>query len=172
MSQKKEESTQFLRDGTRVRVRPIGKGDRELERRFIENLSPASRRARFLGSFASPSEALLTQLTDVDPSRDYALIALTCDDAVQREVGVARFCGQADGTAEVAVTVADDFQHRGLGAALMRELIGIARARGVSTLYSVDAAENDAMRDLADYLGFHRNRDPQDPTQVIHSLKL
>ena len=172
MTQKTDESIQVLRDGTRVLVRPIGKGDRELERRFIETLSPASRRFRFLGTFSTPSEVLLAQLTDIDPSSDCALIALTCGDATEREVGVARFCRQDDGNAEVAVTVADDFQHKGLGSALMRKLIEIARARGVSTLYSIDAAENDAMQDLADHLGFQRSRDPQDPTQVIHSLQL
>lgn len=166
------ESSHVLQDGTRVLVRPIARGDRELERRFIEALSPASRRFRFLDTFTSPSEGLLNQLTDIDPLVDCALIALTCDEAAQREVGVARFCRQPDGTAEFAVTVADDCQHRGLGAILMRNLIEIARERGVTSMYSVDSAENIAMQDLAGYLGLHRERDPRDPTQVIHTLKL
>jgi len=161
-----------LRNGNRVTVRPISKGDRELERQFIEGLSPTSRRFRFLGTLKSPSEALLTRLTDIDSSVDTALIALTCDGVVQREVGVARFCRQPDGAAELAVTVADDWQGKGLGTLLMQRLIEIARARGITSLYSVDSAENGAMQELADYLGFQRKPDPQDPTQVIHTLKL
>jgi len=37
---------------------------------------------------------------------------------------------------------------------------------------SLDAADNEAMRDLANYLGFHRRRDPDDSSQVIHTLDL
>ena len=166
------ESTHVLRDGSRVTVRPISKGDRQLERQFIEGLSPTSRRFRFLGTFKSPSEALITQLTDIDSSVDTALIALTRDGAIQSEVGVARFCRQPDGAAELAVTVADDWQGKGLGTILMQCLIEIARIRGITSLYSVDSAENSAMHELADYLGFQRKPDPQDATQVIHTLKL
>lgn len=166
------ESIHTLRDGSYVTVRAIGRGDRQLERKFIEGLSPASRHFRFMGTFKSPSEALLTQLTDIDSSVDAALIALTCDGAAQSEVGVARFCRQPDGSAEVAVTVSDDWQRKGLGTILMQQLIEIARTRGIASLYSVDSAENSAMRELAEYLGFQSNRDPQDMTQIIHTLKL
>jgi RimJ/RimL family protein N-acetyltransferase len=165
------ESIHVLRDGSRVAVRPICKADRELERQFIEGLSPASRRFRFAGAIKSPSEALLTQLTEIDPSVDCALIALTIDE-LPREVGVARFGRQPDGTAEVAVAVADDWQQRGLAVLLMQQLIEIARQRGILALYSVDLAENAAMRELADYLGFRRTRDPRDGTQVVHTLQL
>lgn len=167
-----DESVHELRDGSQVVVRPIRKSDRQLERQFIEGLSEASRHFRFMGSFKSPSEALLTQLTDIDSAVDCALIALTCDGGDTRQVGVARFCRQPDQTAEVAVTVADDWQHKGLGVILMRQLIDIARSRGIGALHSVDLAENSAMQELGEYLGFERKRDLQDPTQVIHTLKL
>jgi GNAT superfamily N-acetyltransferase len=172
MTTEKYPSVHVLRDGTRVIVRPIEKTDRELERQFIEGLSPASRHFRFLGTFKVPSEALLTKLTDIDSSVDCALIALTCDEMVQREVGVGRFCRQADGTAEVAVTVADDWHHKGLGTLLMRSLMDIARDRGITTLYSMDSADNSEMQELARYLGFQRDSDPQDRTQVIHQIQL
>lgn len=172
MTAETQESTQVLRDGSRVTVRPIGKGDRQLERQFIEGLSPTSRHFRFLGTFKSPSEALLTKLTEIDSSVDAAFIALTCDGAAQTEVGVARFCGQPDGSAEIAVTVSDDWQRRGLGTILMQHLIKIARTRGIASLYSIESAQNSAMHELAEYLGFQSNRDPQDATQVIHTLQL
>ena len=37
-----------LRDGSQVTIRPVTKGDIELERQFIEGLSPEARRYRFL----------------------------------------------------------------------------------------------------------------------------
>lgn len=73
---------------------------------------------------------------------------------------------------EYAVTVAEDWQGRGLGVLLMRHLIEMARRKGFARMFSIDATDNQAMRDLASYLGFHRRLDPGDSTQVIHSLDL
>src|SRR5688572_13240427 len=111
------QATQILRDGSRVQIRPIRKTDVELERRFIEGLSPEARRYRFLCGMRTPSDALLHQLTDIDEQRDAALIALAGDAEPLREVGVARFSAVADGRAEVAVVVGDDWRLKGLGAA-------------------------------------------------------
>jgi hypothetical protein len=54
----------------------------------------------------------------------------------------------------------------------MRHLIEVARSRGVRSMFSIDEADNASMRDLAKFLGFRRTRDPDDATQVIHTLTL
>lgn len=162
-----------LRDGTSVLIRPIRETDAELERRFIEGLSPRSRRLRFLGEISTPSPALLRQLTRPDPAREVALVALIAAGAEKREIGVARFSASADGrSCECAVVVSDDWHDRGLATLLLRHLIDIARARGIERMYSMDAADNDAMRELAAHLGFERRPDPNDATQVLHVLDL
>lgn len=162
-----------LRDGTRVLIRPIHASDVELERRFIEALSPESRRLRFLGQIGTPSPALLSQLTNPDPRHDAAFVALIAEGACKREIGVARFSAQADGRrCECAVTVSEDWRNRGLATVLMQHLIEVARGRGIQSMYSVDAAENPAMHDLAMHLGFTRRRDPENATQVLHTLDL
>ncbi len=162
-----------LRDGTRVVIRAIRKQDIAMERRFIERLSPQSRRFRFLGSMTSPSTKLLEQLVDIDPTRDVALIAVIVDGAVETEVGVARLSASLDGEAcEFAVTVSDEWQHQGLGTLLMQKLIDSALMHGLTSMYSIDAAENTSMQEFAEHLGFHRRADPNDSTQVIHSLDL
>lgn len=164
-------SAHSLRDGSHVIVRPITPDDADRERRFIEALSPQSRRYRFLGQIAHPSDALIEQLTDIDFVHDVAFIALADDG--EREVGVARYSTSADGSrCECAGAVADDFQGRGLGTVLMQRLIELARAAGIREMVSVDIAENAAMRDLALALGFTRSPDPDDASQVIHRLKL
>ncbi len=165
-------ATETLRDGSRVLVREISKDDVQLERDFIEGLSPQSRRFRFLASIKYPSEGLLKQLTDLDASKEAAFIALTNDSGREREVGVARFSAQRDGSAEIAVTVDDYWQGKGLATLLMKRLIEVARERGIERLYSIDAADNHAMRDLAAHLGFSSRPDPQDKTLVVHSLNL
>jgi GNAT superfamily N-acetyltransferase len=161
-----------LRDGSQVTIRPVCRDDRELERQFIERLSPEARRYRFLYTIATPSEALLKRLTDIDAQNEAALMAVIDEGLHQREVGVARFCRAPDGSAEVAVTVDDAWQRRGLATLLLQRLIVIARARRITALFSVDAAGNERMRELAASLGFKRKTDPEDATQVIYTLPL
>lgn len=67
---------EVLRDGTCLQVRPIHPEDIELERRFMQSLSPTSRRFRFLEPMNAPSAALLKQMTAIDPSTDAAYVAL------------------------------------------------------------------------------------------------
>jgi GNAT superfamily N-acetyltransferase len=162
-----------LRDGTTVLIRPIRESDLELERRFIKDLSPQSRRFRFLGEIKSPSAGLLKQLIQLDPTRDAAFVALIADGADKREIGVSRFNARTDGlTCECAVTVSDEWHNQGLATILMRHLIDVARARGIECMYSMDAAGNNEMRVLAEHLGFTRKQDPDDGSQVLHTLDL
>ncbi|MEO8461502.1 MAG: GNAT family N-acetyltransferase [Dokdonella sp.] len=162
-----------LRDGTTVLIRAIRDDDEELERRFIERLSPQSRRFRFLGEIKSPDPKLLRQFTHVDHVHDEAFVALIADGAVQREIGVSRYSLLGDGvTCECAVAVSDEWHNQGLATLLMNHLIGVARRRGISRMYSIDAPDNQAMRDLAEHLGFVRSRDPNDARQVLHTLDL
>jgi GNAT superfamily N-acetyltransferase len=164
---------QTLLDGTAVLIRPIRRDDAALERAFIESLSPESRRLRFLGSISEPGDDLIRRLTDIDYQHDVAFVALIDRNGEPREIGVSRFSTSADGqSCECAVTVADEWQKKGLGSLLMRHLIEVARSRGVRSMTSLDAADNPAMRDLAQYLGFRRERDPNDATQVVHTLAL
>lgn len=162
-----------LRNGTQVIIRPLGKDDATLERVFIESLSAQSRRFRFLGQIGSPSDELIRALTDIDYVRDVAFAAIMDIGGTAQEIGVARYSVSADGqSCECAVTVSDDFHGQGLGTLLMGHLIGIARDRGIREMISLDAAENFPMRDLALALGFRREADPADSTQVIHTLSL
>jgi GNAT superfamily N-acetyltransferase len=82
-------------------------------------------------------------------------------------------CTDADGKrCECAVTVFDEWQHKGLGSSLMKHLIEVARSNGIRCMFSIDSAENQAMKDLAGFLGFHTREDPDDSSQVIHELQL
>ncbi|TAM95604.1 MAG: GNAT family N-acetyltransferase [Rhodanobacteraceae bacterium] len=167
------ESVVTLRDGSEVTIRVLRKEDAGLERDFIRNLSPESRWMRFLGQFSEPSDSLIRKLTELDYRRDMAFIALSRAGGITRLVGVSRYSLAPDGqSCECAVTVADAWQGKGLGTVLMRDLIDIARRRGIRSMFSIDANENERMRELARDLGFKRERDPDDATRVIHRLVL
>jgi hypothetical protein len=81
----------------------------QVERRFIEGLSPQSRRFQFLDAMKSPSDALLKQMTQIDPTTDAAYLALLGSGTGEREIGVARFIARPNGNdCEFVVTVTDE----------------------------------------------------------------
>lgn len=165
--------TETLRDGKQVSIRVLRKEDAVLERDFIKRLSPESRWMRFLGGVGEPSDAMIRKFTDLDSQREMALVAVADIAGKPREVGVSRYSLTANGrSCECAVTVSDDWQGKGLGTLLMRHLIDVARQHGIESMFSIDAADNTRMQELASDLGFTRERDPDDPRQVIHRLVL
>jgi GNAT superfamily N-acetyltransferase len=162
-----------LRDGTRVAVRPVRADDAGRERTFIQALSPEARRLRFLGQVGEPSPEMIRRFTDIDYDQDVAFAAVRADDPGEAFLGVSRYSvGKGVASCECAVTVLDDWQHKGLGTLLMRHLIDVARARGMVFMYSIDARDNHEMAELARHLGFERTPDRDDPRQVIHRLYL
>lgn len=162
-----------LRDGTRVLIRPLRPEDREFEAEFIKRLSPQSRRFRFLGDFKEPSKSLLDGLMKIDYVHEMAFVALVHDDGHLREIGVSRYAASGDGKqCECAVTVADDWRKRGLGVLLMHHLIEVARKNGMVKMFTMDDPANEAMRELAGYLGFRHEAEPDDPKLVRYTLDL
>ena len=164
---------EILRGGDRVFIRPMRTTDIEMERTFIEGLSPHSRRFRFLETMLSPSEPLLRQMTTVDPRAGIAFVAVIDDALRDHEVGVGRFSARpGDSECEFALAVSDAWQNKGLGTHLMHRLVIAARARGITTMYSSDSSDNDLMRKFAAHLHLQSTRDPDDATQVIYSMTL
>jgi len=119
------------------------------------------------------SDDLIRRMTDLDYERDMAFVVLRDDAGDAREIGVARFCVAKDGeSCECAVTVSDEWQHKGVGTLLMRRLIDVARQRGIKRMISIDMAGNMAMRSLAESLGFDRTIKDDYPSEVMHTLVL
>lgn len=140
-----------LRDGASVLIRPIDAEDRELLRTGFERLSDRSRYMRFQAPLSSLSDEQLSYLTAVDHHDHEALVAL--DPGTGHAVGVARFVRVSDGVAECAVTVADDWQGRGLGTELLDQLVERAHDEGIERFTAIVMAENaDALR-LLERLG-------------------
>jgi acetyltransferase len=167
------ETTLTVKRGRRLRVRAIRPEDAEAERTFVAGLSDESRYTRFLHHLQELTPQMLARFTQVDYDRELALIALAGKAAVEKIVAVARYVGNPDGeSAEFAVVVADAWQGRGLGQALMRMLIGCARTRGFRRLDGVILATNSAMLALMARLGFKTSPDPNDREQVIATLEL
>lgn len=137
-----------LRDGSRVRIRQGGSSDRELLRRGFERLSPESRYRRFLTPMPELTEDVLRYLTEIDHHDHESMIAL--EEETGEGLGVARYVRDPDRpeAAEVAVTVIDDWQGRGLGTLLLEVISARAREDGITTFTALMLATNKEMMDL------------------------
>lgn len=110
-----------LRDGTRLRILPLGPDDRARIADGFARLSAASRESRFLRPMSRLDGATLDYLSDIDGHRHLAVGARSLNDDC---VGLAR-CVRLEGepdVAEVAVTVLDFWQRRGAARVLVTEL--------------------------------------------------
>jgi RimJ/RimL family protein N-acetyltransferase len=121
--------------------------DGEALREAFRGLSRHSRRRRFLGAVDELDDTMIDRLvTSVDGVRHIALV-LTVLPAGGQEgpAGVARLLQHADdlATADIAVTIADDWQGRGAGTALVSALLQ-RRPAAVTRLCTVVAADNRA----------------------------
>jgi RimJ/RimL family protein N-acetyltransferase len=134
-----------LRDGSEVVIRQIHRDDAPLLADGFARLGPESRRLRFLRRKDELTPAELRYFTDIDHHDHEALGAL--DLAARGGVGVARYVRDASDpqSAEIAVTVVDDWQGRGLGTELLAQLSGRARAAGIRRFTALVSADNAAM---------------------------
>src|SRR4051794_30040034 len=138
----------LLRDGGRVRVRPIEPGDRAALAQAFERLSPESRYRRFFSPISRLSERQLDYLTRVDHHDHEALLAL--DDDSGDLVGVARYVRTGPGEAEPAIVVGDDWHGRGVATVLLDRLVERALDEGISRFKAPVLAGNaEAVRVLS-----------------------
>lgn len=176
MSEQYEQETVMLRNGQRVLIRPIQADDAESVAAFVEGLSAYSRHLLFLGGVTKLSEPTLQRICEPDYERDMAFVALhrAAGPHAPAVIGLCRYASAPEPGqgAEIAVAVADAWQHNGLGTALLRRLIDYARGHGIERLFSIDSTMNHRMRTLARHLGFGERPDPHDIHQVIYSMPL
>lgn len=145
-----------LRDGSLAVIWALLPTDREGLRAGYEHLSPESQRHRFLTPMPHLSEALLDRLVDDVDGVDHVAFVLFVidDDHVGRPAGVARMIRYPDDptAADVAVTVSDAFQGRGVASALLAELLR-QRPVGVERIVTEVAADNPASLAMLRRLG-------------------
>lgn len=145
-----------LRDGARLLVRPVLPSDRGKLADAQPGFSPESHYRRF---FSAPplSEKVIGYLIDVDYYDHFAWIALAADEPDEPGVASARYIREQDApaTAEVAFSVIDDYQGRGLGAFLFGALAVAATENGVHRFRARVLAENEPMRAILRRAGAH-----------------
>src|SRR3954454_18031011 len=134
-----------LRDGTELDIRPVTAADRRLLLSGFARFGERSRQRRFFGVKVALTEAELTFFTDIDHHDHEALGAI--EPRTGAGVGIARFIRLEPGgsVAEAAVSVVDDWQHRGVGRALLDALVRRAGEERVTHFEATLRRNNRAM---------------------------
>ncbi len=139
-----------LPDGRTVFFRAIGPADRDTLREEFFKLGPESIRNRFFNAKLDLTPAELEFLTEVDFSMHVALVAELEHDDQRFPVGVGRFVRAQDHSshAEIALTVTDEYQGKGIGKTLLRQLIYCAKKLGIGYFDAMIFADNKPMSKL------------------------
>ncbi|MBY0442652.1 MAG: GNAT family N-acetyltransferase [Mycobacteriaceae bacterium] len=137
-------------NGIELMLRPVLPGDAE---RFQSSgvFSRETLHRRFLSSYAL-TEARLAYLFEVDYVDHFVWVLTSGVDGPV--IGDARFVRDKDEptSAEIAITVADAYQCRGIGTLLLAALAIAARTDGIERFYALVLYANDAARALGSKL--------------------
>ena len=156
-----------------VTLRPIRSTDSAIEAGFVRNLSAATKHYRFFCALKELSSEEVSRFCNVDGPHSMAHVATVRDEGREIEIGVCRYApGSKPDVREMAVTIADEWQHTELAKLLMERLLISAKQYGIRQLYAVELEDNQAMRNFAKEVGMTAKRDPSDASQVIYSLGL
>jgi acyl-CoA hydrolase/RimJ/RimL family protein N-acetyltransferase len=136
-------------DGQTITIRPAKTVDERRIREHYYSLEKDDILTRFFHAKKSFSTSDVEAIAQVDYIKDLTLIGVVGESGFDRVVAVAEYLLLMDSNmAEVAFTVAKDFQHKGLGKFFLHKLATAAREHGISGLVAYSAPHNKAMIDL------------------------
>jgi RimJ/RimL family protein N-acetyltransferase len=150
-----------LRDGTEVTLRPIRPDDKERMRAAFKALDAESVYRRVFSAKNDLSAEELRRLTEVDPANEVALVVTIGSADAECIIAGGRFVASGD-SAELAFTVEEDYQGRGIASQLLRELAEIARARGIARFEAYVLPNNASMLGVFERSGLALTRKRED----------
>ena len=154
-----------LRDGRPVKIRALRPDDETSMLAAIDRTGTESLKRRFFVTKRQFSDKETAFFMNIDFVNHVALVAEIDEDGGTAIVGGGRYVVVESGQAEIAFTVVDAFQRQGIGAILVRHVMGLARAAGLKQLSADVLPENMAMLHVLGKFGFQtRGMDPQ----VVH----
>lgn len=146
-----------IRDGRCVHLRAIRPDDRQALLDGFHQLTGQSVYFRFLGARQELTEAELRYFTELDFERHVAIVASLEEAGEEKPIGVGRYiltaADPSGGVAELAITIADDYQLHGVGTVLFEQLVCIARLKGIARLTAEVLPCNRVMLDIFRHSG-------------------
>jgi RimJ/RimL family protein N-acetyltransferase len=126
-----------------LRIRPINLNDSDAWIIFVNGLSPYSKFYRFHHIIKDVCADDAYPFCSIDCKNSFALIAEILKEGFPEIIAVGRYTRINESpNAEFAIVVDDDFQRRGIGAEIMKELARIATGNGITTFEGYTLIEN------------------------------
>ena len=126
-----------------LRIRPINLNDSDAWIIFVNGLSPYSKFYRFHHIIKDVCAEDAYPFCSIDCKNSFALIAELVKDSCPEIIAVGRYTRINESpNAEFAIVVDDDFQRRGIGAEIMKELAMVAGKNGITTFEGYTLIEN------------------------------
>ena len=137
----------MLDDGSPVVVRAIRPEDKPALLAAFSRLSKESVHSRFFRAKQSLSSKALDYFTQGDFDRHVAIGVGLTEAEQEIPIGIGRYivCHPDRQSAEIAITVDDDYQGIGVGSLLLKHLCHIAKEKGIQTFRATVFADNDRM---------------------------
>lgn len=138
-----------LTTGARVRIRHVRAEDEPLIAAAINSSSRETLLHRFFSPIRKVSPEQLRRMLVLDPTRETCIVGVLTTATDHRIVCGARYVKLAKlDTAEIALTVHDEFQHCGLGTMLLRILARLALAENLVRFEAEVLSSNHKMLSL------------------------
>jgi acyl-CoA hydrolase/GNAT superfamily N-acetyltransferase len=121
-----------LHDGTALFLRPIKPTDEKMLRDMCYACSEESIVFRFAKDIKTFPHEFIQKFTNIDLSKDMAIVGLIQGTGGEEIVGVGRYyLIESKNRAEISFLVRDDWQAKGIGTYLLNTLTEIAKKRGI-----------------------------------------
>jgi RimJ/RimL family protein N-acetyltransferase len=133
----------FNDEGISLRIRPINLSDTDAWIIFVNGLSPYSKFYRFHHIIKDVCADDARPFCSIDFINSFALIAEMVKDSNPEIIAVGRYTRINDSdNAEFAIVVNDEFQRKGIGAEIMKDLAAVAANNGINTFEGYTLIEN------------------------------
>lgn len=162
--------------GNHFHLRPIRPEDEAAYNDFFLSLTPEDVHFRFFRLIRSMPHSELARMTQIDYDREMAFVATAPGDVdaqgMPRLLGVVQaHADPANEHAEFAIAIRPDQQHKGLGRALMAQIVAYCRQRGTGEVYGEVLSDNTRMLALAKAIGFRVVASEDGVTRVALPLR-
>lgn len=151
--------------GIRVTIRPIRSHDSALEQAFLLALCQHPPDTRLKDTPKKLAQQIPVKLASIDYDREMAYVATIRENGSEVQIGVCRYLAIPGGThCEFALTIAERWQHLGVGTRMMRLLMNFAYTCGMRCMFGDIVGSNHAMISLCKELGFTLIAQTSDPS--------
>jgi acyl-CoA hydrolase/GNAT superfamily N-acetyltransferase len=156
--------------GLEILLRPVRMSDEPLIKDFFYSLSDKSNYRRFIMLRRSLPHEVLQQFVAIDYTKQMVILAVVEDREKELVVGVGHYVIKENThTAEIALAVRDDYQHKGIGMELLDYLTQIARRQGLLGFTADVLGENQPVMGLLEKSGLDFRKEISDGVYYLRA---